>query len=303
MIDLNPGEDFTPSSDVKSQWLHTPKQKKSEANITINGIFGTSGYDRCIWALVFVMAIESITLYLLSDYSNGNSTIISWVTFAAFVDILCATFSHSSQNMICLLENKIAIENDPFKIQGLLNGRVDGHSRDEVKGLKYFKGWQKFWFAVIILLATLKCIAFWNWFRFSEGAPLITLIGVCVLYLFEAYLHIKFIGFIFYTIIFKWKLTSQYKKYLSSEAMKKQYSYDPNPPGHLFTSDIAIKPAHQAKQSIIKEPGTDKQYRIRAFGILTDKELILLTHDQDTVEQKRIVLIEGIKYQISLLNL
>jgi hypothetical protein len=303
MLDLIPGENFSPSSSVKRMWLFTPKQKKSEANITVNGFFSTHRYDRCIQAVLAIFLIEAVTLYLLYDYSNGNTFIFGIVAFAAIVDFILMLISHRNQDLICLLENKLAVESDPVEQQGLLQGKIDGNSEDEKIGMNKLRRNKIFFNFVIYLLAVVKCLAFYNFFRTVPDAPLGTFIGVCLLYFIEAYLHTKFTGYLWYTEQFKSKLKKEHNAYVSSEAGRKMYSYNEHPNGWLITSEFPLKETRQGKQTITKEPNQQNQFRLTAYGILTDNELLLLAHDQDTKEQRSKVLIEGIKYQISLHNL
>ncbi len=283
MIELNPSEKFAPSDVTRRKWLHSPKQKKKIAGITLHGLFGTHHYSRCWQALAAIIVIEAITLYQFYIVTNHSKTIIFIVIAAAISDFILAFLSHKNKDDIQIYLNEISTEDTPEAIQLI---------EKKLAPLKFF---QKIIFGIIIFLAVIKCLAFFAYYRQPNGL----FIFISSLYLLEAYLHISFTGYIWYTQQFINLFKKEHDQYISSSGKQNTFSVD-EPKGVIIKTPVALKENTQGRQEIKKDE--NNIFRLLTRGILTDDEILRLSSSQENVDAQRAVIKAGIKHQLRLMQ-
>jgi hypothetical protein len=297
--------DFMPSKEVKADWLYSLKKEANIQNAPMPGLFQSENYSLMLAGVCLVLLLE-IGATVIS-YRYG----VSWgaIGAAIIIDFVLAFLAHKPQKSICLLQNKLFIQEDALVREQL---------RREISSKKLVKN---FWFALIIMSGIFKFYWFYDVYRenlISIGLlfDAYTLL-VLMCYLVGAALHIVCTGYMLFTSFFHYRVHKEETTYINSinkdgqevnqgaDRYLKITEFSDNP---IINTTIELLPHSVGKHQLILDPKFDStqtdspKYVFKIWGLLLDEELRQFVTHQNFAAQRDVIARAGVSIQLDILE-
>jgi hypothetical protein len=272
------GQNFEPSAETKDKILYTHKSAKQFSGISIPGLFQTTNHTLHLILFFLIFVIEGIATYFCFD--EGVS--ITAILVAIFIDIVFAIMAHLPHKNIVKLKNQLIFTEGTEAIN--IQRKIQSE-----------KTKQYLFYTLLFVLAGFKIY----WFYDNYGTFDTTAILIIVSYTLAALLHIGVTGYALFGLYVSLWLNRDYNDFIKSNGSLN--FYNPNEPfRHIFNTNIEIIECSVNKHRLTKlEKG---KYQFETFGIMTDSDLIDFIIKQNDSNQKRDIIVEGIKHQLNIVQ-
>lgn len=279
MFEFRFSEDFAPSSNTKEWSLYTHKTEQQVEGVVHPGLFQTTYYEWQMIGLAAIVLLEVAATY----WCKIEGVVITAILASIFLDVVLAVVAHVFQKDICRLKNRMVYESD--REIGIIKKRLQSAR------LK-----QRFFYFLIVVSAVFKIF----WFVTVYNVIDATTLFITTCYLVGALLHARCTGYAIFTFIFNRKMSSEHAKYVDSRGERS--AFDPAKPIPAIIAgpeDLAPVSVEVGRHRLFTKEG---QTLLHTLGVLTDAELTEMVGRQPQPEQKRVLLISGIKHQMEILT-
>jgi hypothetical protein len=284
---IRPEENFEPTQQTKGKWRFTRKAPATFAGIKLIGLFQTSNYPMDVALFFVVVGLE--IWGLVSLVSVGEASLV-FVPFLFLLDVVLAVFRHIPEGNINECENKLI---------------VAGNNEDEARldqSIRKSKAITIVFTLLIAVMAIFKIISFFLLYNKIDGLT----IGITVAYMLAAFLHCSTTGYFLSGLLFAMMMNKDRKEYLQSGAKStdnsKKHSMRINQHREFVLPEYKGLETYQVGKHEIAYDEKRKQYVLRTWGVLEDRDLHALIGHQRVDEAKRIVAVEGIKAQLAIMQ-
>ncbi len=273
-------QNFEPTAETKEKILYTHKSNRQFAGISIPGIFQTTNHTLHLIAFFLILVIEAIATWYCWDKGVDPTAII----VAIMVDILLALLSHRPHKEILKLKNQLIFTEGTLAI----------NIQNAISKLKLK---QNLFFILIFILAGFKIYWFCSVYGFVFDT---TTLLIIVSYTLAAVMHIAFTGFALFGLFVSIFLNNDYRDFIKSNGTKNFYNLQ-TPLRHIFETKLElVECVVNDKHKLVKNK--ENSYQFETFGLLTDKDLVEFIMKQNDANQKREIIVEGIKHQLTILQ-
>lgn len=283
--------EFMPGPSVKNFWLFTLKKEANIQSATMPGLFQSVNYSLLLAGFALIIILEGAATKIASVYGVSLMAILA----AIVVDIILAVISHIYHGKICLLKNKLFIEETKQK-------------RDQInRSISNLKWWSWFWYTIILFSGLFK----FYWFYIVYKIYLIPFglnydaysILVFFCYFVASWLHIFCTGYVFYTSYFHYRIHKEERKYiyLPEDKLLDDNSLRDKRNPRPITANVELIPVKEGSHSLYKDE-KDGKYYLETLGIFLDEELRRMIDRQHNADQRRTLAQEGVRIQLDILN-
>lgn len=263
-------------------WLHTNKREYKSAGITRPGLFTTHNTNLHGVLVLLIIIFEIAATFLTNESGYDNIWLIVGLVVLDFV--VAIGFYYFTSSKTTLLKNHELVVRSPQKKVAL---RID----EKLKKQKIV-----LWIGhvIIIALAFVKVYfavsVFLGYFETSLWL-------IISFYFIAALLHIISTGKWVMALIHGFMMNKAEKKCLNSWGQINGISSPKTRPIDNGNAELVLKEV--GRHRVLK--GEDG-YSFESYGFLTDNELSELISIQKTDEARRVMAIEGVKFQLQQIN-
>lgn len=269
---------YFPGDDLLRLWLYTSKTSiVTMGGVTRPGLFSTTNLSWHVLSLLGILILECIATYLAWD-EGVNITII--IVFILLDFVFAILFHLGLQNKIKLLENqKLLLRSVPAIVEN-------------DKRLKFLKFLKFIGHLILFISGFLKIYFCYRDVFFGQFTSIFFFITV--LYLLAALLHCISTGYLFFGLLFNIKDSGRRTKFYESGEVEFVAEH---PFRELINNPdkIAIE-LKEFNNCSINMDGAE--YFFNSESYLSDSDLKLLIDHQRSDTGKRLIALEGLRFQL-----
>lgn len=283
MMELHPFQTFEPSPTVKRLFRPLRHSAYEIESATVPGMMSHDGFALLTAAFVSVLVLEAWGLWNIWRVTQlGLSIVLS----AVLVDVVLAVLAHLGAANQCEQSTRLLVAETPDE-------------RDRIKASRgTSERWMLLGAAVIVLVALLKFALFWDITGMAtDGATL----AVCLSYFVVAALHIKCTGQFIYACFgacLLWGERRQFRKELVDDPQAGKLQARSRTLAIHSRAPVTAAPVDLHSIEI----DAQGQPRLRAVGVLMDKQVQGLCQSQRDPEARLAVLKAALKLQLMMLG-
>ncbi len=281
------GLDFQPGAEARRAIAATRKHPYAAGHLTLPGLFSTTGETGDFVLVAVGLVLEAAGLLCLTAIGGAH---VATAGVGFFVDVVFAFLHHHVRRGNTIMKNQALVTIDCNE-----RGRLEYKMRNNDR-------WARLFAVLLVAIAAIKTVGF---FTLNGAAFDLFTVGVLVSYAVVALIHIFRTGYVFAALIARYHINRDRRKFLNSYQPGLQTDHQIVACKTVQFGPVSgVVEAKADNHKLLVFSGVDgkRTARLVTKGILEDRHVVSLIHQQPTAEAKQCVGLAGVRAQLNILD-